>query len=103
MQLLRRAMEDSSSSDSGTGWKAVAELQYENRAYPEAYDTGTRARSAGWGPRGRQLWGRATQWLLGRCVWQGCRRGGGAVCCWPTLLLLFLPTVRANSLQLCAA
>lgn len=33
-------MEDDSRSDCGTGWKALAELQYENRHYPEAYDTG---------------------------------------------------------------
>lgn len=38
--LLRRAMEDDGGSDCGTGWKALAELQYENRHYQEAYDTG---------------------------------------------------------------
>ena len=43
-------MEDDSSSDCGTGWKALAELQYENRDYPAAYDTGGRAggRAGGW-------------------------------------------------------
>ena len=33
-------MDDDSASDSGTGWKALAELQYENRHYPQAYETG---------------------------------------------------------------
>ncbi|EFN59234.1 hypothetical protein CHLNCDRAFT_138218 [Chlorella variabilis] len=41
-QLMKRAMEDDSRSDCGTGWKALAELQYENRHYPEAYDTAVR-------------------------------------------------------------
>ncbi|KAL4853629.1 Tetratricopeptide repeat protein SKI3 [Chlorella vulgaris] len=40
--VLRRVMEDDSRSDCGTGWKALAELQYENRHYPEAYDTAVR-------------------------------------------------------------
>lgn len=40
--LLRAAMEDDSSCDCGTGWKALAELQYENRHYPEAYETAVR-------------------------------------------------------------
>ena len=39
-------MEDDNSSDCGTGWKALAELQYENRDYPAAYDTG--GRLGGW-------------------------------------------------------
>lgn len=47
LQLLRRAMEDDSASDSGTGWKALAELQYENRHYPQAYETGA-VRGAVW-------------------------------------------------------
>lgn len=40
-------MEDDSASDSGTGWKALAELQYENRHYPQAYETGA-VRGAVW-------------------------------------------------------
>ena len=39
-KLLKSAMEDDSASDCGTGWKALAELAYENRHYPEAYETG---------------------------------------------------------------
>jgi hypothetical protein len=49
--LLCRAMEDDGGSDCGTGWKALAELQYENRHYQEAYDTG------GWREKGRRGWG----------------------------------------------
>jgi hypothetical protein len=44
-------MEDDGGSDCGTGWKALAELQYENRHYQEAYDTG------GWREKGRRGWG----------------------------------------------
>lgn len=42
-------MEDDSASDSGTGWKALAELQYENRHYPQAYETGAGAGRVGRG------------------------------------------------------
>jgi len=40
--LLSGAMTDDQRIDCASGWKALAELQYENRRYEEAHDTGMR-------------------------------------------------------------
>lgn len=45
-QLLRRAMAGDTHADCASGWKALAELQYENMDYQAAYDTAVRG--LGW-------------------------------------------------------
>lgn len=41
-QLLRRAMAADVQADCASGWKALAEVQYENMQYEAAYDTAVR-------------------------------------------------------------
>lgn len=92
--LLRGAMEDDSSCDCGTGWKALAELQYENRSYPEAYETGGLGSRAGGGA------GRRDGHCCRGAAWDGSVQPGSTVA-WRHLKDLC--GALAPSLQRCAA